>query len=117
MVCAIYAYLRDQSEKSFRSEKLAEKRQTLQMVAMKKQAAKMEEMMKELSAAPKLTNTPTGTSDANTNRDKNNKCWHCDQKGIHGNGKAGCLWKDLSSEEAKVKGAEYKAQKAAKGGA
>ena len=108
MLCAICAYLRDQSEKSFRSEKLQEKRQTLQYAAMKKQAAKMEEMLKKLNNAPKNQITPNPNEGTN----EKGKCWHCDQRGIHGNGKAGCLWKDLPSDEAKIKGAEHKAQRA-----
>ena len=110
MICAIYAYLRDQSEKSFRSEKLQEKRQAIQYAAMKKQAAKMEEMLKKLNNPQKNPGTPGG------NEGQRDRCWHCQQRGIHGNGKAGCLWKDLPSEEAKIKGAEYKAQKAQRAG-
>jgi hypothetical protein len=72
MLCAVYAYLRDQSEKSFHSDKLQEKRQALQLAAMKKQASQMEDMLKKMNDAIK-------NQGKNGGNNKKPMCWHCQQ--------------------------------------
>jgi len=113
MICSVYAYLRDQSAGNFRSAKLQEKRQKIQMLAMKKQAAQVEstyQKMKELQS--KATNN--GQDNNNGRRDKNKPmCWKCHQAGIHTGGKDNCLWKNLSDDEAKAKALEWVAAKQA----
>mmetsp|Transcript_15717 Transcript_15717/g.22435 ORF Transcript_15717/g.22435 Transcript_15717/m.22435 type:complete len:275 (+) Transcript_15717:1897-2721(+) len=116
MVCAVYAYLRDQSAGNFRSAKLQEKRQKIQMLAVKKHVAQVEstyQKMKELQT--KAYTTDNGNGNNNGRRNDRNKpmCWKCHQAGVHTGGKDNCLWKNLSDDEAKAKALEWVAAKQA----
>ena len=114
MICAVYAYLRDQSANNFQSSKLQEKRQKLAMLAMKKQMAHVEshyQKMKELSA--KGNEGGNGNSNGRKNDKNKPMCWKCHQAGIHTGGKDNCIWKNLSDEEAKAKALDWVAAKQA----
>jgi hypothetical protein len=109
MVCAIYAYLRDQSASNFRSAKLQEKRQKLQLTAMKKQLAQVENTFQKMK---ELSNKQANNDNSNGRKNKP-MCWKCHQAGIHTGGKDNCLWKNLGDEEAKAKALEWVAAKQA----
>lgn len=114
MICAVYAYLQDQSANNFRSTKLQEKRQKLAMLAMKKQIAQVEstyQKMKDLSA--KTGDGGNGNPNGRKNDKNKPMCWKCHQAGIHTGGKDHCTWKNLTDDEAKAKALEWVAAKQA----
>mmetsp|Transcript_28796 Transcript_28796/g.41239 ORF Transcript_28796/g.41239 Transcript_28796/m.41239 type:complete len:182 (+) Transcript_28796:1956-2501(+) len=87
MVCATYAYLRDQSTDNFRSSKLQEKRQKLQAASMNKKVALVESTYKKMQQDfSKNTANPNGGGGRNGDKNKP-MCWKCLQPGIHTGGK------------------------------
>ena len=113
MVCATYAYLRDQSADNFRSSKLQEKRQKLQMKAMTLKVAQVESTYKKIQQDfNKNASPPNGGGGRNNDKHKP-MCWKCHQSGIHTGGKDNCNWKNLSDEEAKAKALAWLAAKQA----